>query len=171
MTGLFGLTSITADVFGGAVYVLTSISIGLFDSSDSAVMSLFAEWRLITCFVEFKAEEESSSMLSARREFFCASANDALLLVLLPLMLLLFMLLVLLLLLVMLFLLLLLLLLLLLMPFCCAGFSVVLLPDIFCVEIFLVVLSPIFSDVFCASAFCDVPTFALSWFIAGFLLS
>ena len=94
LIGFSGLTSIIADAFAGAMYVLTSISIGLLESSESTVKILFAELRLITSFVEFKSEEKSKSMLSARREFFRASAIEALLLVLLPLMLLLFMLLV-----------------------------------------------------------------------------
>ena len=147
LIGFSGLTSIIADAFAGAMYVLTSISIGLLESSESTVKILFAELRLITSFVEFKSEEKSKSMLSARREFFRASAIEALLLVLLPLMLILFMLLILLLLLkfpplalLFLFLLLLLvllflllLLLLLLLPFCCPVCSVDLLPVSFCV--------------------------------------
>jgi hypothetical protein len=180
---VFGITSIIADVFEGAVYVLTSISTGLIEFPESTVKSLTAELRLVTTLVEFKSEEKSRSVLSVRSEFFRTSAIEALLLVLLPLMLLLFMLLVLLLLLqlftllftllvllplmLLLFMLLALLLLLLLLmllvllllskfpplallflflsllllllplllvlPFCCAGVSVDLLPDIFCV--------------------------------------
>jgi hypothetical protein len=115
-------------------------------------------------------------MLSFGREVFRASAIESLLLVFLPLILLLFELLVLLfvfllLLLVLLFWLLLLLLLLILPLVCCVDFSVALLPDNFCVLVFLVVLSSVFSGIFCACVFFDVSILAFVWFMAGFLLS
>jgi hypothetical protein len=113
-------------------------------------------------------------MLSFGREVFRVSAIEALLLVFLPLILLLFVLLVLLLvkfpLLALLFVFLLLLLLLLPL-FCCVDLSVVLLPDNFCVLMFLVVLSPVFSGIFCACVFFDVSILAFVWFMTGFLLS